>query len=182
MLSIQQIDEKTYPLGKKVIFSYQSEKYYKIHSENKGHLQTFTLTEEEFEIPFIKEREEEIFEPYKEGSEVYLAQFNNEEAAIMVIQKMEWNNTLYIHDLYVNEGFKQKGIGQSLIELAKKRATKLGVRAIVLESQTSNYPAIQFYLKNGFQLVGFNLISYSNEDVKNHEVRIELGFLLENLT
>lgn len=74
------------------------------------------------------------------------------------------------------------GIGTRLIDLAKTRATELGIRAIMLETQTSNYPAIQFYLKNGFKLVGFNSISYSNEDVKKNEVRLEMGYILENLT
>nr|WP_225650338.1 GNAT family N-acetyltransferase [Mesobacillus subterraneus] len=136
------------------------------------------MAEERFEFPFVKRFEEEIFEPYKEGSEVYLAEFGEEEAAVMVIQHMEWNNTLLIHDLYVDDRFKKKGIGRSLIEVAKKRAAELGVRAINLETQTSNYPAIQFYMKSGFDLIGFNTISYSNEDVVKKEVRIEMGYIL----
>ena len=137
------------------------------------------MNEKKFVEPFVKEIDEEIFEPYKEGSEVYLAHMNGEEAAIMVIQKMEWNNTLLIHDLYVDVLHKNKGIGRTLIEIAKSRAMELGIRAITLETQTSNYPAIQFYLKNGFELVGFNKISYTNQDVRNNEVRIEMALLLE---
>ena len=60
----------------------------------------------------------------------------------------------------------------------KQRAHEINVRAIVLETQTSNVPAIQFYLKNGFALVGLNTISYSNEDIKNKEVRIEMAYIL----
>ena len=62
----------------------------------------------------------------------------------MVVQKMEWNNTLLIHDLYVDSQFKNKGIGSKLIEVAKKRANELGVRSITLETQTSNYPPSNF--------------------------------------
>ena len=123
----------------------------------------------------MKNAIEEVFEPYKEGSEFYLAELNGEEAAIMVIQKMEWNNTLLIHDLYVGERFKRTGIGKELLELAKKRAAELGVRSIVLETQTSNFPAIQFYINSGFEVMGLNTISYSNEDVENKEVRIEMA-------
>lgn len=103
-----------------------------------------------------------------------------EGAGIMVIQHMKWNNTLLIHNLYVDKQFKRKGIGSALFEIAKKRARELGVRMITLETQTSNYPAIQFYLKNGFQFIGLNLNSYSNEDIKKKEVRIEMGYLIEN--
>jgi ribosomal protein S18 acetylase RimI-like enzyme len=182
MVTIRQIYQKDYPTGKKVSYKYRSERYYETHIERNDNGWNFSLTEGSFVDPFDKNYEEEIFEPYKHGSEVYLAELNEEETAIMVIQKMEWNNTLLIHDLYVDDRFKKNGIGSILIEVAKKRATELGVRAIYLETQTSNYPAIQFYLKNGFEFIGFNSISYSNEDVEKNEVRIEMGFLLENPT
>lgn len=182
MLSIRQIYQKDFPTGKKVVYQYTSEKYYDIHIDKKENGWKCSFTEENFKIPFEKVFEEEVFEPYKEGAEVYIAELNGEEAAIMVIQEMEWNNTLLIHDLYVDDRYKKMGIGTRLIDLAKTRATKLDVRAITLETQTSNYPAIQFYMKNGFKLVGFNSISYSNEDVKKNEVRLEMGYILENLT
>jgi len=178
MLTIRQIHQKNYPTGKKVFYKYTSEKYYEIHKERKDNGWNFSLTEERFAVPFVKKIEEEIFDPYKEGSEVYIAELNGEESAIMVIQQIEWNNTLLIHDLYVDERFKKNGIGRSLIEVAKKRATELGVRSITLETQTSNYPAVQFYMKNDFELIGFNLISYSNEDSMKNEIRIEMGYIL----
>ena len=179
MLTIRKIKTKDYPTGKKVRYTYTSEKYYEVSSEKVDVGWHFSLNEKNFVEPFVKEMDEEIFEPYKEGSEVYLAHINGEESAIMVIQKMEWNNMLLIHDLYVDVQHKNKGIGRTLIEIAKKRAMGLGIRAITLETQTSNYPAIQFYLKNGFELVGFNKISYTNQDVRNKEVRIEMALLLE---
>ncbi|MEO4052994.1 GNAT family N-acetyltransferase [Solibacillus sp. CAU 1738] len=182
MLTVRQIFSKDYPSGKKVFYKYTSEKYYELHIERKDKGWNFSLIEERFVAPFVKKLEEEIFEPYKEGSEFYLAELNGVESAIMVIQKMEWNNTLLIHDLYVDDRLKKNGIGRSLIEVAKKRATELGVRSITLETQTSNYPAVQFYLKNGFELVGFNTISYTNEDVNNNEVRIEMAYLIETST
>ncbi|CAM5209048.1 Acetyltransferase (GNAT) family protein OS=Ureibacillus acetophenoni OX=614649 GN=SAMN05877842_11531 PE=4 SV=1 [Ureibacillus acetophenoni] len=179
MLSIRQIYKEDYPAGKKVSFQYTSEKYYEILSERTENGWIFSLQEERFETPFVKNLEEEIFETYKEGSEVYVAEIDGQEAAIIVIQKMEWNNTLLVHDLYVRPEFKKMGVGSSLIELAKKRAVELGVRLLTLETQTSNYPAIQFYLKNGFEIIGWNTMSYTNEDVKNHEVRLEMGYLIE---
>lgn len=180
MLTIRQIHPKDFPFGKKVFYTYTSQKYYQLHSEKAENGWSFSLKEETFETPFVKELEEEIFEPYKEGSEVYLAEWDGEEAAIMVIQEMEWNHTLLIHDLYVQSRFQRLGIGNSLIEAAKKRADELSVRSIMLETQTSNYPAVQFYLRNDFDMIGFNTISYSNDDVKNKEVRIEMAYLPED--
>ncbi|WP_339214740.1 GNAT family N-acetyltransferase [Solibacillus sp. FSL W8-0372] len=178
MVTIRRIDQKNYPKGKQVSYHYTSEKYYKVQMGAQSNGWNISLTEEVFEIPFEKNLEEEIFDSHKEGSEVYVSEHNGEETGIIVIQHMEWNNTLLIHDLYIDKRFKRKGIGSALVAIAQKRAREMGVRMIVLETQTSNYPAIQFYLKEGFQMIGFNLNSYSNEDVKNNEVRLEMGYII----
>ncbi len=178
MLTIRQIYQEDYPGGKKVSYQYSSEKYYEVGVERKDDGWNICMTEKKFEVPFVKKTIEEIFEPYKEGSEFYVAELSGEEVAVMVIQKLEWNNTLLIHDLYVEERFKGEGIGKRFIVLAKKRARELGVRSIVLETQTSNFSAIQFYLSNGFEVVGLHTISYSNEDVQNKEVRMEMAYII----
>lgn len=49
---------------------------------------------------------------------------------------------------------------------------------VVLETQTCNTNAISFYKKNGFEIIGFDLYAYSNEDLDRHEVRIEMGRIL----
>lgn len=180
MLTIRQINQENYPEGKKITYQYISEKYYKVQIEKKETGWNFSLQEERFKTPFIKDLEEEVFEPYKEGSEVYVAVVDGVEAAIMVIQEMKWNNTLLIHDLYVKQEYKGNGIGTRLIEVAKKMGEELAARLIALETQTSNYPAIQFYLKNGFEITGFNTMCYSNDDVKNNEVRLEMGLVLKD--
>lgn len=182
MLTIRRIYQKNYPMGKQVFYQYTSEKYYEIQMETSNDGWNISLTEEVFAAPFKKNLKEEIFDSHKEGSEVYVSENNGEETGIIVIQHVKWNNTLLIHDLYVDIQFKRKGIGSTLFEIAQIRARELGVRMIVLETQSSNFPAIQFYLKNGFQLIGLNLNSYSNDDIKKKEIRIEMGYLIENRT
>ena len=178
MVTIRRIDQKNYPMGKQVSYHYTSEKFYKVQMDAHSNGWNISLTKNVFEVPFEKNLEEEIFDSHKEGSEVYVSEHDGEETGIIVIQHMEWNNTLLIHDLYIDKRFKRKGIGSALITVAQKRAREMGVRMIVLETQTSNYPAIQFYLKEGFQMIGFNINSYSNEDVKNNEVRLEMGYII----
>ena len=182
MLKIRQIYAQDYPTGKKVLYTYTSDKYYDVRIERVKMGWHFSLKEENLAVPFMKKQGEEIFGAYKEDAEVYLAEFKDEEVAVIVIEKMEWNNTLLIHDLYVDFRFKNMGIGRKLMDVAKRRAMELGARAITLETQTSNYPAIQFYLNNGFELVGLNTMAYTNEDVRNKEVRIEMSYILEDRT
>ncbi len=49
---------------------------------------------------------------------------------------------------------------------------------IVLETQSCNLNAISFYEKSGFTIIGFDLYAYSNDDLANNEVRIEMGKMI----
>lgn len=64
----------------------------------------------------------------------------------------------------------------SLIKLLS--SYKLGARMLVLETQNCNVPAIHFYLKHGFQLIGFDLAHYTNDDIHRQEFRLEFGYYL----
>ncbi len=63
---------------------------------------------------------------------------------------------------------------QHAIKLAKEK----GARMLVLETQSCNTKAIQFYLKQGYELIGFDTTAYSNEDIEKNEVRLEMGLRL----
>ena len=58
---------------------------------------------------------------------------------------------------------------------ALRAANAVGARMAVLETQSCNERAIAFYRKQGFEIMGFDLYAYSNEDPQRHEVRIEMG-------
>jgi ribosomal protein S18 acetylase RimI-like enzyme len=78
----------------------------------------------------------------------------------------------------VDPRFRSAGIGSCFIERAKTEARAKDARLIVLETQSCNVPAIRFYLKHGFDLIGFDIASYTNEDQKKREVRLEFGLRL----
>lgn len=62
------------------------------------------------------------------------------------------------------------------MDLAKVEARKVGARMLVLETQSCNVPAINFYLQHGFELIGFDLAHYTNNDIERNEFRMEFGF------
>lgn len=95
------------------------------------------------------------------------------------ISMESWNKRLRISNLLVFEGNRGLGIGRALMNKAKNYAKEMGARAIVLETQSCNIPALSFYRKNGFEIVGFDCEAYSNEDIARHEVRIEMGFNID---
>ncbi len=90
----------------------------------------------------------------------------------------KWNNRLRITNLLVFEKFRGNGIGTALIEKDIEIGIQSGARMAVLETQTCNPRAVEFYLKTGFKPIGFDLFSYSNSDAEKTEVRLEMGKLL----
>lgn len=89
-----------------------------------------------------------------------------------------WNNRLRITELWVDDEFQRLGFGTVLMDVVKEEAKKSNRRAIVLETQSSNVKAIDFYLSCGFNVIGFDTIHYTNNDVKNNMFRLELAYLL----
>jgi len=180
-MKIIQIFAKDFPENKKVTFTYQSDYYYDVRviqkETNKGWVFDWSL--KAFPATFTKFIEGNLFEKYKENAEYYVIM--NDEVVIghLVTGKQEWNNAARIWDIDVDKRFKHQGIGTKLIGFAETRAKEWKCRAMVLECQSSNYNAIKFYMKCGFSLTGFDLISYSNEDIQKHDIRLEMSKFLK---
>lgn len=90
----------------------------------------------------------------------------------------EWSNRLRVTELWVDEKHQKKGLGRALLGVAREQARLERRRAIMLETQSSNVNAIDFYLHEGFTLIGLDTCCYKNNDVERGEVRVEMGLLL----
>ena len=179
---IKEIFKADFPDNKQVTFTYRSKKYFDIIKKlslDEGWI--FELKIKEFDKVFEKKVIQNLFKDYTEETKyfVYLNQ-NGHEIGTLSIGNQKWNNVARIWDVFVQSSFQNLGVGTELMKHAEIIAReKWHNRAIVLECQSSNYPAIKFYMKNGFSLTGFDLINYSNDDMKNHEVRLEMSKLLD---
>ncbi|ADN68919.1 GNAT family N-acetyltransferase [Mycoplasmopsis fermentans] len=88
----------------------------------------------------------------------------------------EWNNRFRITNILVfDENSRHSGIGSKLMKKMIAKAKTTPARMIVLETETCNEKAIRFYQKFNFEVIGFDLYAYTNEDPKEHEVRVEMG-------
>ncbi|MGG7469247.1 GNAT family N-acetyltransferase [Chryseobacterium arthrosphaerae] len=89
---------------------------------------------------------------------------NNELAGWIICEHRTWNNSFYIENILIDEKHRRQGIGIMLIKNAIKEARKLNCRVIELETQNTNYPAIQFYRRMGFNITGLNTRLYENSE------------------
>ncbi len=90
-----------------------------------------------------------------------------------------WHNVYRIWNLWVDPRYRKEGNGRTLMNYIENEAKSLGARALILEVQSCNDPAIKFYEKMGLHFVGLDLLAYSNEDLKQKEVRLEYGKRLQ---
>ncbi len=85
---------------------------------------------------------------------------------VAVGERRDWNNTLWLHEFHVAAGHQRRGIGRRLMDALAERARAAGLRAIVLETQNTNVPAIRFYRRVGFTLDGLHVSTYTNDDLR----------------
>ena len=164
--------------GYQVVFSYESKGYYdfKMRSTQNVFAMEFVRTPC---APVHKEFVDHLFAPHWDDPHAYALWDGREMRAILEVTPENWNNRLRVTNLCVQEGYRRRGFGTLLMTRAREIARAQHRRALILETQSCNTAAISFYLSQGLTLMGFNACEYSNEDVARHEMRLEMGCLLE---
>ena len=156
-------------------FEYTTSGYYDFKIvENK----TFEIKYRKFKTEINKCFESSLFASYLENSTAIGAFIADKLIGFIEYTNETWNNRLRITNILVFEPYRNKKIGSKLFEIVYQRAKAASSRMIVLETQSCNEKAISFYFNLGFNVIGFDLYSYSNRDLDNKEVRIELGKII----
>lgn len=83
-----------------------------------------------------------------------------------------WNHLLNVWELHVHSDFRRRGIARQLLDELITLARHAGLRALAVETQTTNVAAIRFYRSAGFTLEGIDLSYYTNSDIENGEVAV----------
>jgi ribosomal protein S18 acetylase RimI-like enzyme len=170
-ICIAQLDKAKYK-GFILQFSYWTDSYYEIVRDY-GELFSIKLVKRPFANPMEKHFMGTLYEDSLEKPTAYSIG-TDEIAGYLEVARESWNNRLRVTELLILEPFRGKGFGSKLITKAKEIAFTEGFREVILETQSCNTRAIDFYLKNAFTINGIDLSSYSVEDIENKEVRLEL--------
>ena len=146
---------------------YTTDRIYSVSSIEFGGSFEFSLKEKA--LPYIKnwETTSEEFEELNsliEQENSFGAFVDEELAGWIICEHRIWNNSLYIENILIDEKYRRQGIGIMLIKSAIKEARRLNCRVIELETQNTNYPAIRFYRRMGFNITGLNTRLYNNAD------------------
>jgi GNAT superfamily N-acetyltransferase len=104
----------------------------------------------------------------------YVALAGGQVAGVVLLNVEQWRSVARIEDIIVGRLFRRYGIGSLLLNCASDWARNHGCWAIVLETQNVNYPAIQFYLRNGLEVWSIHRHFYPPGSAE-HEVAIFMG-------
>ena len=81
---------------------------------------------------------------------ICVAEYENDVVAFLSIEVYRDDNYIYLDDLSVAEGYRNKGIGTDLIRAAEKYAEEIGIEKIVLHVEKANEGAYRLYSRLGF--------------------------------
>lgn len=173
MIKIKSLDLVDYK-GEKYVFAYQTKGYYDLLVSES----TFQFVYKEYSELKTKSFQDELVADWLEQPVLFGAFKQNILAGFIEGSMEVWNNRFRISNILVFEEYRKSQIGTTLMEYILSFAHELNARMVVLETQSCNLPAIDFYTKNGFKIIGFDTHSYSNCDMKDHHIRIEMGIEL----
>ena len=178
--SISELDKEKWK-GFPIPLSYTSDQYYDI---------SILRTEDGFDVPIRKKRfgspfsrraedtdfPDRLYADWWENARAFGIEDNGKLLAVIEVCPEEWSKRMMVTELLVSEELRGRGYGKMLIDLAKELTVQGGYRALILEAQSSNVNAIDFYLHEGFEFIGFDSCCYTNDDLERKDVRFDMGW------
>lgn len=164
---------------KVLTFRYTTDKYYDVIQTESEIGWTINYELKAFSENQNKSFDSKLFEEYIINPLGYGLEVEDKIVGWLVLGVEDWARRLRVWTILLDEEYRRYGFGNILMNKAKEVAESNKLRLVILETQTCNYKAIQFYFAQGFKFVGTDFTCYSNNDVEKKEVRIELGYFLE---
>lgn len=180
---IRELDKERWK-GAALPVSYTSNHYYGISIRKTADGFEIPIKKTPFETPFTHVPEDgdfpdKLFEDWWEDARAFGIVRDGALLAAIEVCPEDWSNRLLITELFVGQELRGRGYGKKLIDLAKKMTVEGKYRVLMLETQTSNVNAVDFYLHQGFTLIGFDSCCYTNHDLERKEVRLNMGWFPE---
>jgi len=177
MLEIRPLSELSEAVLRRTITGYVSHEKYRVSYTSTDQNTSFNLELVSLAEPYVKhfDPSEEDIQHCQEALRAgwSIGAFDGEEPVAIAIASPEgWNDTLRVWEFHVVESYRGRGIGRQLMERLAERCRPAGLRAMVVETQNTNVPAIRFYCKAGFVIEGIDISYYTNQDYPDREMAV----------
>jgi ribosomal protein S18 acetylase RimI-like enzyme len=74
-------------------------------------------------------------------------------------------DSAWITDMVVRDDLRRQGIGSGMVLAGHDWAVHQGLRRMVIEMQSKNYPAVEMAIKLGYEFNGYHDSYYANHDI-----------------
>jgi len=178
MIEIRTLQDLSAEDVRRLSQGYVSSARYAVRKEETPERTTITLERQALDEPYAKrwysdQAEVARYQRIVRDDNLSLGVFDGEHlVGIAIAERIDWNRTLWVWEVHVDETHRRRGIGRRLIDALAERARSAGLRVMVCETQSSNVPAIDFYRRVGFELDAIDLSYYTNRDVEEGEVAL----------
>lgn len=167
--------------GVSIPLAYTSEYYYDVALSQTATGYDIPIVKRRFETPVTHTQEEwgfpdRLYQDWLDAPEAYGIVEDGALLAVIEISPETWSKRMMVMELYIAPELRGQGWGRKLIELAKRKTVEAGCRAMILETQSCNVNAVEFYRHMGLELIGFDTCCYTNRDVERREVRFNMGW------
>ncbi len=112
---------------------------------------------------------DENYDPATDDA-AFLGAYDGDTCVGLAVLRREMFRYLYLDDLKVDRAYRGQGVGALLIGACLEEARRLSLRGVYAICQDNNLSACLFYLRQGFEIGGFDNRSYrgtSQEDKAN---------------
>ena len=96
---------------------------------------------------------------------VVVAEIDQIAVGVAALDVENWNWRAILRHIYIDAACRGQGIGRILIDDVLREARTRRARCLWLETQNTNYAAIQFYQRLGFQCCGLDTTLYDPQEV-----------------
>lgn len=162
--------------------NFESPIYLDVVKESEGLNVTWRLIQRPFDVPFVrtdfdfdtKERRD-IRRRFETKDGLWLVAESpaaGRLVGVVDVKKENWREAAFLWNIAVDRAYRGQGIGHELMDRVIEWGRREGLRAIILETQTNNWPACCFYQRLGFQLSGIDDHYYTNRDVEDKDVAL----------
>jgi GNAT superfamily N-acetyltransferase len=120
------------------------------------------LTERQLERPITKRYPiGEIFAPWASWQRGWVAD-DDGVRAFATVEYEVWHQRLVLWFLYVDRGWRRRGLGRALLERVEDYGRTLGATHVWLETSNVNVPGVRAYRSLGYALCGADALYYGS--------------------
>jgi GNAT superfamily N-acetyltransferase len=106
-----------------------------------------------------------LTENWNSHSGILTAVLRGDPVGYICINQPQNTGTAWVSDMAVSPAVRRQGIGSGLLLAAQAWGVEHGLKRLVFEMPSKNYPAVCLALKLGLEFCGYNDQYYSNHDI-----------------